>query len=233
MTLQEAMKQLEAAGTAQNRKIYARYGASANMFGVSFANLYKFQKQIKVDHELAEQLWATGNHDAQVLATLVADPNAMTDKKIEEWAKELKTNGLATIYSNLLIRSPLARKKAEKWHKSKEELIASLGWMLISGLALGDNDLPDEYFDQYLKLIESGIHKQKNWVRYEMNGALISIGLRNDKFEKKAMEVAKKIGKVVVDHGDTNCKTPDAVEYIARTKAYRSKKRAKAAAKSA
>jgi len=231
MTLSEVMKQLEAHGTAQNRKVYARYGASANMFGVSFANLYKFQKQIKVDHELAEQLWATGNHDAQVLATLIADPSAMTDKKIEEWAKDLKNNGLAKLYSNLLIKSPLARKKAEKWHKSKEELIASLGWALISRLALGDNDLPDEYFEQYLKLIESGIHKQKNWVRYEMNGALISIGLRSDRLEKKATEVARKIGKVVVDHGDTNCKTPDAVEYIARTKAYRNKKRAKAAAK--
>jgi hypothetical protein len=131
----------------------------------------------------------------------------------------------------LLIRSPLARKKAEKWHKSKDELIASVGWILISGLALGDNDLPDEYFDPYLKLIESGIHQQKNRVRYEMNGALITIGLRNDKLEKKAMEVAKKIGKVIVDHGDTDCKTPDAVEYIAKTKAYRNKKKAKAASK--
>jgi hypothetical protein len=136
------------------------------------------------------------------------------------------------MYGKLLIRSPLARKKADKWHKSKDELIASLGWMLISGLALGDNDLPDEYFDPYLKLIESGIHKQLNWVRYEMNGALITIGLRNYRLEKKAVEVAKKIGKVIVDHGDTDCKTPDALEYIARTKAYRmNKKRAKAAAK--
>jgi hypothetical protein len=104
-------------------------------------------------------------------------------------------------------------------------------WILISGLALGDNELPDEYFDTYLKIIESGIHKQKNRVRYEMNGALITIGLRNEKLEKKAMEVARKIGKVIVDHGDTDCKTPDAVEYIARTKAYRNNKKAKAAAK--
>jgi 3-methyladenine DNA glycosylase AlkD len=202
------------------------------MFGVSFANLYKIQKQIKVDHELAEHLWATGNHDAQILATLVADPNAMTDKQFEEWAKASRSHGLALMYGKLLVRSPHARKKADKWHKSKDELIASLGWMLISGLAMGDNDLPDEYFDPYLKLIESGIHKQLNLVRYEMNGALITIGLRNDRLEKKAMEIARKIGKVIVDHGDTDCKTPDAVEYIARTKAYRmNKKRAKAAAK--
>ena len=231
MTLQEVMKQLKACGTEQNRKTWGRHGVQGEMFGVSFANLYKFQKQIKVDHELAERLWETGNCDAQVLATLVADPNAMTDKQFEEWAKDLNNNGIAAMYSKLLIRSPLARKKAEKWHKSNEELIASVGWMLISGLALGDNELPDEYFDPYLKLIESGIHKQKNRVRYEMNGALITIGLRNDKLEKKAMEVANKIGKVIVDHGDTDCKTPDALEYIARTKAYRNKKRAKAAAK--
>jgi 3-methyladenine DNA glycosylase AlkD len=231
MTLQEVMKQMKACGTEQNRRTWRRHGIQGEMFGVSFANLYKFQKQIKVDHELAERLWATGNHDAQVLATLVADPNAMTDKQLEEWAKGLNTHGIAVMYGKLLIRSPLARKKAEKWHKSKDELIASLGWILISGLALGDNELPDEYFNPYLKLIESGIHKQQNLVRYEMNGALITIGLRNQRMEKKAMEVAKKIGKVIVDHGDTNCKTPDAVEYIARTKAYRNKKKAKAAAK--
>ena len=231
MTLHEVMKQLKACGAEQNRKTWGRHGVQGEMFGVSFANLYKFQKQIKVDQNLAERLWATGNCDAQVLATLVADPIAMTDKQFEEWAKDLNNNGIAAMYSKLLIRSPLARKKAEKWYKSKDELIASVGWMLISGLALGDNDLPDEYFDQYLKLIENGIHKQKNRVRYEMNGALITIGLRNDKLEKKAKEVAGKIGKVIVDHGDTDCKTPDAVEYIARTKAYRNNKKAKAAAK--
>ncbi len=230
MTLQEAMKQLEARGTAQNRKIYARHGAGANVFGVSYADLYKLQKQIKVDHELAAQLWATGNHDAQVLATLVANPLAVTDKQAEEWAKNL-TLGLTEMFGRFLIKSPLARKKAEKWHKSRDEWVASVGWILIGGLAMGNHELPDEYFEPYLKLIETGVHKQKNRVRYEMNGALIAIGMRNDGLEKRAIDVAKKIGKVVVDHGETNCKTPDVIEYIAKAKAYRNKKKAKAAAK--
>ncbi len=231
MILQEVMKQLEAWGTAQNRKIYARHGASENMFGVSFANLYKFQKQIKVDHEVAQQLWETGNIDAQVMATLVADPQAMTDKQAEEWVKGVSNYGLAEMLGRFLSKSPLARQKAEKWRKSKDEWIASVGWILICGLAMEDRELPDEYFDPYLKLIESGIHKQKNRVRYEMNGALIAIGLRSDKLEKKAVEVAKKVGKVEVDHGETNCKTPDAAEYIKKAQAYRHKKKAKAAAK--
>ena len=56
MNYDQAMKELEAAGTAQNRKVYARHGIGENMFGVSFATLEKLRKQIKVNHELAAQL---------------------------------------------------------------------------------------------------------------------------------------------------------------------------------
>jgi hypothetical protein len=60
-----------------------------------------------------------------------------------------------------------------------------------------------------------------------MNGALIAIGVRNDQLEKLAITAAKRIGTVEVDHGDTDCKTPDAVAYIAKTKAHRVKKAAR------
>lgn len=47
-----------------------------------------------------------------------------------------------------------------------------------------------------------------------MNGALISIGVFNPALRAKAIEAVERIGKVEVDHGETNCKTPDAVPYI-------------------
>lgn len=230
MTCQEVMKQLESMGTEQNRKIYARHGAAKEMFGVSFANLYALQKKIKVNQELANQLWATGNHDAQVLATLIADPATMSGKQVEEWAKGLINRGIAEMFVQFVSKSPLAQKKAEKWNKSKEEFIGQAGWGLIARIALDDKNLPDDWFDQYLKIIESDIHKRKNWVRYEMNGALIAIGCRNDALQKKALAVAAKIGKVEVDHGETSCKTPDATAYIHKVQ-YRHKKVKKAAAK--
>lgn len=231
MDFHAVMKQLEELGTAQNRKVYARHGAGENMFGVSFASLGKLQKQIKVNHELAGQLWATGNHDAQVLATMIADPQALTDKQAEAWLKECSNYTIAEMFGGLVAKSPLALKKAEKWHKSKDEWVASTGWRMIAQLALNNRQLPVEYFDPYLELIANGIHQQQNRVRYEMNGALIAIGLRNETLEQKAIAVAKKIGKVEVDHGETGCKTPDAAEYIAKALAYRNKKTAKAAAK--
>src|SRR5690242_9767519 len=113
MDCDQVMKALEAMGTAQNRKVYARHGVGENMFGVSFANLEKLRKQIKVDHKLAAQLWATGNHDARVLATMIADPQALTDQQAEAWAKDLDNYGIAEMFARLIAKSPLALKKAE------------------------------------------------------------------------------------------------------------------------
>ena len=47
-----------------------------------------------------------------------------------------------------------------------------------------------------------------------MNGALIGIGLRNAQLALQAKAVAGRIGRVVVDHGETGCVTPEAEPYI-------------------
>ena len=75
-----------------------------------------------------------------------------------------------------------------------------------------------------LQTIEKNIHQAKNRTREAMNSALISIGIRNDRMENLAVSAAKRIGPVEVDHGETACKTPDAVTYIQKARA-RSKKK--------
>ena len=231
MVVTEVMEQLEALGTAQNRKIYARHGGDpARMFGVSYANLYALQKKIKTDHALALQLWETGNDDAQVLATLIADPMVMTAAQAEAWVKSFYQYGQAEGFARVFWRSPLAPKLAAKWSKAKGEWVASTGWALLATLALNVQELPDEFFMPYLDLIESDIHKQRNRVRHEMNGALIAIGLHSDALEKRALAVAAKVGNVVVDHGATGCKTPDAAAYIRKSQHRHKKVKAKAGA---
>ena len=46
------------------------------------------------------------------------------------------------------------------------------------------------------------------------DGALIAVGVFTPALRKKAIEAAKRIGKVEVDHGETNCRTPDAISNI-------------------
>src|SRR5690606_9859111 len=99
MQLDEVMAQLEALGTEQNRKTYARHGVKSAMFGVSYANLDKLKKKIKVDHPLAEALWATGNHDARVLATKIADPQQPDLAHLQAWAHDLDSYVICDAFS--------------------------------------------------------------------------------------------------------------------------------------
>jgi len=217
MQLQEVLGELEKAGTAQNRKVYARHGVGPNMYGVSFAALRALAKRIRTDHVLAQELWGTGNHDARVLATLIADPASAPPTQIDRWADDLDNYVITDAFSEFVSRTPHLRAKAEKWMPARGEWVGRTGWRLATYLAMQDAGLEDDYFEELLATIESGIRSSPNWVRDAMNGALIAIGCRNAKLTRRAIAVAKRIGPVEVDHGQTGCKTPDAVDYIQKT----------------
>jgi len=214
MTTTGTLKELESMGTAQNRKTYGRHGVAGEMYGVSYANLGKLKKKIKVNHELALELWATGNHDARVLATMIADPEQMKASTLDAWVRDLDNYVITDAFAGLASRTSHAEKRMEKWAGSKKEWTGRAGWQLVAQMAMRSQDLPDRYFEKHLKTIEKEIHGRKNRVRDAMNGALIAIGMRSAGLEKKAMTAAGRAGKVEVDHGETGCKTPDAVAYI-------------------
>lgn len=225
MIFKDVMAELEAMGTAQNRKVYSRHGVGENMFGVSYANIGRLKKKIKVDQILAEKLWSSGNHDARVLATMIADPEGMDERTLEAWAGDLDNYVVTDAFSGLAALTPVVRKKMEKWTRAKSEWVCATGWNLLSRLANVPRGLPDDYFEPHLEAIESRIHASKNRVRHAMNMALISIGTRSNHLEEKAVDTAKRIGPVEVDHGETSCKTPDAAAYIRKTREYRKKKK--------
>jgi 3-methyladenine DNA glycosylase AlkD len=217
MSLEEVMQALQAAGTEQNRKVYARHGVKHELYGVSYADLGKLKKKIKVDHALARALWATGVHDARILATMVADPAQADVALIDEWAADLGNKVITDAFADFVFQTPLARQKMEAWIHSDDEWRGQAGWRLVAKFAMQDPTLPDAYFETCLAQIEAEIHTCKNCVRDAMNSALIAIGIRDALLQAEAIEAAGKIGKVVVDHGQTGCKTPDAAAYILKT----------------
>lgn len=219
------LRELEALGTEQTRTTYRRHGVSGEQYGVPYAPLGKLAKRLKTDRALAQELWASGNHDARILATMIADPVAITGAELDSWIRGVDNYVLADALAGLASRTPVARKKMEKWTRSTNEWVGRIGWGVLARLAMGDSTLTDGDFDGYLAEIERRIHGSRNRVRDAMNMAVIAIGLRSGPFEEKAVAAAKRIGKVVVDHGETGCKTPDAVEYIGKAKSRRTSSR--------
>lgn len=217
MNQSTVLKELEALGAAQTRKTYGRHGIGENMYGVSYGDLKALKKKIKTNHELAQQLWETGNHDAKILATMIADPKQVDEPALNAWVQTLDNYVIADAFVNFVTGTSFARQKAVEWIDSEVEYRGRAGWHLLGALAQNDLSLPDDFFEPYLVIIERDIHHRPNRVREAMNNTLISIGSRNPALQEKALAVAAKVGKVHVDHGETACKTPDATAYIHKT----------------
>jgi 3-methyladenine DNA glycosylase AlkD len=241
MTYDEAMAALKAAGSEPARKTYIRHGAEASrVLGVTYAELYKLVKRAGVDQALAEKLWASGCHDARVLATHVADPAVISAKTLDAWIRDSTNYILADAVSTLAVRTPHAAAKARAWTDSKQEYTAAAGWSVVAGLAMsgagaagrvsrqespGAALFDDAAATAWLSRIEREIHSARNRVRHAMNNAVICIGLRGGPVRDKAIAAARRIGKVEVDHGDTGCKTPDAIAYIHKVETRTASKR--------
>src|SRR5262245_22548862 len=103
-----ALGALEKAGTEQNRKTYRRHGYPEPLYGVSFATLKTLAKQAGADQALAEELWASRNTDARVLAAMVADPDALTRDVADRWIAEARCATLVDQVAKVVARSPLA-----------------------------------------------------------------------------------------------------------------------------
>jgi len=218
MLLEEVMQQLEKYGTEQNRKTYKNHGAKEPLFGVSFANLKLLKKKIKKDHDLAISLWETKNMDAMTLATYILEPKNVTSEQLNSWIRDVDYYCLMDVLMTAICTSRIAIERMDEWTKSDDEWIGRAGWSLLANIAIKNKKLDDNFFMPYLEEIKVHIHNEKNRKREAMNSALIAIGIRNEALEQQAIEIAREIGKVKIDHGATSCKTPDAEPYIKKAR---------------
>ena len=92
--LETVMKELESLGSAQTKKTYISHGGRKPIFGVTAGDLNKLIKEYKFknNHELALELYATGNYDAMYLAGLIADAKKITKDTVMLWLSQAYTN---------------------------------------------------------------------------------------------------------------------------------------------
>jgi 3-methyladenine DNA glycosylase AlkD len=218
MDLGQAMQELEGLGSEQTRRTFLRHGAAEPLFGVKFGDLGKLAKRIKVDHQLAKALWATGNHDARLLACMVADAGRATAPELKAWAGAVKDAGTAEALAAFAARTPAAAALREAWLADPK--LQRAGWSLVAHLAAGKG-AKDAAFDEaaaldFLKRIEAGIHGAENWTRRTMMYALLGIGGRSAALRQAAEAALRRIGPVAFDPGNTACEFPDPLPYLER-----------------
>jgi 3-methyladenine DNA glycosylase AlkD len=210
------LKDLKALGDPKAVAVWKKVGMNTDKyFGVNLTKLKTYAKKHRKNHELALELWDSGYHDARLLATLLEETKKTTEAQIEKWVADCDFWDLNNkLCSEVVVNTPFAQKKIDSWLKSKTEMVRRAGYMTVVGLAKGDENLPDSFFEPYLAKVEKEIGKETNWVREAMNYLLIYVGSRNKELGKISLKIAEKIGKVEIDYGESSCQAPDAIAYI-------------------
>lgn len=222
MTADQVVAELKRMGSEQTKKTLLKHGAKEPFFGVKVEDLKKIQKRVKVNHQLALDLYATGIGDTMYLAGLIADPQQMTKADLKKWVKTA-TWKMVSEYTVPWVasESKYATELAKEWMASKSEPVASAGWQTYSSYVAvtPDDDLDLDEIVGLLDRVQKEVHTAANRVRYTMNGFVIAVGAHVTPLLAKAKAVAAAVGNVSVDMGDTACQVPLASAYIAKIEA--------------
>ena len=192
------LRRIRLLGMPINRRGMARFGINVeNAFGVSIYELRKIAKELGTQHDLAIDLWRTGNHEARILAGMIADPEKVTDQLMEAWVADFNSWDVCDqVCSNLFDRTKYAYRKAVDWTKRDEEFVKRAGFVLMAALSVHDKKAPDSKFERFFPVIKHHATDDRNFVKKAVNWALRQIGKRNLALNGKAIAVAEEIAKM-------------------------------------
>jgi 3-methyladenine DNA glycosylase AlkD len=161
--------------------------------GVSMPNLRAVAKACGVDHTLALELWETGIHEARILATLVADPETLTDVQRERWVLDITSWDLCDSAADLFGRTPDHADAIKSWARGPEPFVKRCAFSMIARRAVWAKDAPDREFLGYLPSIRRAATDDRNEVKKGVSWALRQIGKRNRGLHAAAIEEAERI----------------------------------------
>ena len=195
MSFKEVLKKLKAKGQPDKLKGMAKFAIEGKKrLGVAVPDLRKLAKEIGEDHQLALKLWQTKIPEAMILATMVDDPEKVTEKQAENWVKDIQSWDVCDqLCMNLLEKVPFVLKKIREWSKREEEFVKRAAFALIACLACHDKEAPNEYFIKFFPIIKREAVDDRNFVKKAVNWALRHIGKRNLTLNKEAIKLAKEI----------------------------------------
>jgi 3-methyladenine DNA glycosylase AlkD len=194
---EQVLAELQGLGTQRNIDGMAQFGIRAeNVYGVSKPKLDAFAKRIGRNHSLALALWLTGNHDARILAGMIADPRKITSAVMDLWVRDFNNWDVCDgTCCHLFVFAKPAWSRARSWTNRKDEFQKRAGFALAAYLAYRDRIAADAQFEKFLKIIEREAGDDRNFVRKAVNWALRNIGKRNLRLNRAAISAALRIQK--------------------------------------
>jgi 3-methyladenine DNA glycosylase AlkD len=192
MTLEEALRELEALSDEKVRARNAKHGAE-NQFGVKLGDIRKVAKKLETDHELALALWETGNVDARLLATLLVEPKQLSPDEMDRMVRSVTLDQVADWLNAYVVKHhPEKETLRQRWMDAQDPMAARAGWNLTAQrIARSPEglDLP-----ALLDRIESEMGAAAPAAQWTMNSSLAEIGIHHPEHRQRALAIGEKLG---------------------------------------
>jgi len=188
---------LKSQANPDNAAGMARYGINIeNTLGVSMPTVRSMAKEIGKNHELAQQLWDSRIHEARILASLIDEPEKVTEEQLERWVSDFDSWDLVDQVSALIAETPYVIRKIHQWAARDEEFVKRAAFSLIAEISFYHKKMDDAEFEQLFPVIVCAATDERNFVKKAVNWALRNIGKRNRSLNGKAIEIATEIQKM-------------------------------------
>jgi len=189
------LRELKKLANPRVRAQMAYFGVNVpKSLGISAPVLHALARRIGRSHRLAQQLWATGVHEARILATLIGEPEKVTAAEMERWARDFDSwDVVDAACCYLYAYAKPVWSKAMAWSRRPEEFAKRASFSLVAYLSYKDKSAPNAQFVKFLRVIEREAHDERNFVRKAVNWALRNIGKRNIPLNREAIRAAERI----------------------------------------
>lgn len=181
---------------------------------ILLGDIKKIAKEIKRDHELAMQLWASEEVYPRMLAVLILDPKQLTQEVIDGLVSDLTVHTTDDqrkiaewLMANQLMKSKRTKTLLESWQDADAPLLRHLFWY-HQGRLRWVGQTPPENTAELLEALEAGMASEEPDVQWAMNFTAAHIGIHDPQYRKRCVELGERLGLYKDEPVAPNC-TPD------------------------
>jgi 3-methyladenine DNA glycosylase AlkD len=209
-TVTEVMAELAALEDPKIRAVNEKRGDD---HGVNLGELRAVAKRLKTQHDLARELWATGDTAARLLAMLICRPTAFERDELDVMLREARMPKMLDWLVNYVVKkSPHAEELRVAWFADPDPNVASAGWALTSERMAKKPEGLD--LSGLLDLIQAEMKDAPDRLQWAMNNCLAQIGIEHPEHRARALDIGERL-EVLKDYPTPpNCTSPFAPIWI-------------------
>ena len=181
--------------------------------GINLSQMRALAKRIKTDHDLAVQLWATGETAPRLLSMLICRMKDFSADQLDAMVRETEVPKVNDWFVNYLAKkSPHAEELRLRWFADADPTVAAAAWSLTSVRVAKDPEGLD--LSALLDLIERDMKDAPSRLQWAMNETLAQIGIFHPDLRDRALAIGDRL-QVLADYPTApGCTSPFAPIWI-------------------